>query len=88
MCIRDSDCTSHSNTLSLPTGQSLRFTIKERSKVKDLSSLFNPVSYTHLDVYKRQVQSSRRQSPIFLLALLMAVISAWDRVFLSVLRRL
>ena len=34
------------------------------------------------------VQSSRRQSPIFLLALSMAVISAWDRVFLSVLRRL
>ena len=34
------------------------------------------------------VQSSRRQSPSFLLAFLIARISAWDKVFLSVLRRL
>ncbi len=34
------------------------------------------------------VQPSKRQSPIFLLARRMAVISAWDKVYLSVFRRL
>ena len=35
------DCTTHSNTLSLTTGKSLRLTIKEFVKVKDLSSFFD-----------------------------------------------
>ena len=34
------------------------------------------------------VQSSSRQSPVFLLALRMAFSSAWDKVFLSVFLRL
>ena len=35
------DSTSHGNTLSLTTGQSLRFTIKQFLQVKDLSSVTN-----------------------------------------------
>ena len=35
------DCTSHSNTLSLTTGQSLGLTIKQRSQIQDLSCFLN-----------------------------------------------
>ena len=34
------DSTTHGNTLSLTTGQSLRFTLKERSQVKNLGCFF------------------------------------------------
>ena len=35
------DSTSHSNTLSLTTGQSLRLTIKQLSQIQNLSSFLN-----------------------------------------------
>ena len=35
------DCTSHGNTLSLSTGQSLRLSVKEGSQIKNLSCFLN-----------------------------------------------
>ena len=57
MCIRDRSTTTYTGADALFENESYAYYKLSETPAYYITAWYNPVSYTHLDVYKRQVRS-------------------------------